>query len=102
MPASSLIFVGVGFLTMMTGVLVGNLSMGSMLERVNRDRTSGTEISPYWWHAAKTWKVINLYRAIEPNGKLLTRALVAGVLLLTGFAAAASGLLFSAAHSQVR
>jgi hypothetical protein len=93
---------GVGFLTTMTGVLIGNLSLGSMLERVNRDRASGTEISPYWWYAAKTWKVINLYRSIEPHGKLFIRAAMALALLITGFATAASSLLFSATHSQVR
>jgi len=81
---------------MMTGVLLGNLSMGSMLERVNQDRMTGTEISPYWWYASKTWKVINLYRAVEPNGQLLTRIKVAYALMITGFAAAASGLLIFA------
>ncbi len=99
MSAAPTVLMGVGFLAMMAGVLIGNLSTASMLERVNKDRMTNTKITPYWWYAGKTWKMISLYRAVEPNGKLFVRVIVAFALLVTGFATAASGLLFSATHS---
>jgi len=99
MSSTRIALIVLGFSLEMLGVFIGNTSMSSMLERVNRDQTAENKISPYWWYFTKSQRVLNAYKALEPNGEALRRHRMALVLGVTGLVLMAVGLLSSAAQS---
>jgi hypothetical protein len=84
-----IIVAALGFIVMMSGIVVGNRSLHGMLDRVNQDVRPEWQIPHVWWGPGKAQEVRGLYRQMEPEGKLLPRYKTGIALLATGFAAIA-------------
>ena len=82
--------IGTGWLIMMIGVLVGNLTLSRMLKEVNGRLAPADRISPYWWYLTKMQRLWKLHKQLIPDSPLRKLETLSIVIMLVGFCTVAT------------
>jgi hypothetical protein len=93
---------GSGFLLMMLGVVIGNMSHAKMVEQVNAKFEKKDRYSPTWWYWTKSQRLWKSHRELGPNDSLRRRQFVAIGTGIIGFLMVATQLLGAAAVGKTR
>jgi hypothetical protein len=55
----------------MVAMISASMFQMAMVDAVNRRWPAGEQISPYGWYLGKTIRLLNEYRRLYPDGRLL-------------------------------